>query len=350
MSRGSLRRGLCCLAFGTLVVAAKGAGGADELPAGVLSAGFVFEKAPFRSCHASTVVESKGGLLAAWFGGTEEGAPDVGIWTARYDGTSWSEPVEAADGRQAEGPRQPCWNPVLFGPGPVSLFYKVGPSPRDWWGMQMASSDGGRTWSRPERLPDGILGPIKNKPVVLADGAWLCPSSTEDQGWRVHMERTPDRDRTWTRTGPLNDGKTFGIIQPTILAYPEERLQALCRSRQGSIVESWSSDGGRTWSPVAATALPNPNSGIDATNLRDGRALLVYNHTRKGRTPLNIALSSDGRTWKAGPALESGPGEYSYPAVIATSDGLVQITYTWNRRRIRHVVVDPARIVPRDLP
>ena len=72
--------------------------------------------------------------------------------------------------------------------------------------------------------------------------------------------------------------------------------------------------------------------------------MLVYNHSRTGRTPLNVALSEDGRHWAALAVLEDDPGEYSYPAVIQTSDGLVHVTYTWRRQRVKHVVVDPAKL------
>jgi predicted neuraminidase len=319
---------------------------------GVIATEFVFEQAPFASCHASTIAETPGGLVAAWFGGTREGADDVGIWVARRTADGWSAPVEVATGRQEGGTRYPCWNPVLFQArgGPLLLFYKVGPRPSAWWGMLLTSPDGGQSWSPPGRLPDGILGPIKNKPVLLPDGALLCPSSTEDQGWRVHLERTPDLGRTWTRIGPLNDGKTFAAIQPSILFHSGNRLQIVCRSRQGQIVQAWSQDGGATWGPVEATPLPNPNSGIDAVTLADGRAILIYNHTPKGRSPLNVAISDDGTTWKAGPVLESQPGEYSYPAVIQSADGKMHVTYTWKRQRVKHVVLDPAAIVGRSLP
>jgi predicted neuraminidase len=336
-----------------LVVLSAGAARGDTPAAdGVVEAEFVYTEAPFASCHAATLAETRDGLVAAWFGGTAEGNPDVGIWVARSEGQGWSRPAEVADGRQDDGRRFPCWNPVLFqaDSGPLLLFYKVGPSPKAWWGMRTASADGGRTWSPPTRLPDGILGPIKNKPVRLPGGALLCPSSTEDRGWRVHLERTDDAGAHWTKTAPPGDGTTFGVIQPTVLFHPGNRLQILCRSRQGAVVESWSEDGGATWGSLSATPLPNPNSGIDAVTLKDGRALLIYNHTRRGRSPLNVALSDDGKTWKAGPALETEPGEYSYPAVIQGADGRVHVAYTWKRRRIKHVVLDPAKLVPRDLP
>jgi predicted neuraminidase len=323
----------------------------------VVKAEFIFERAPFPSSHASTVVEVKGGLVAAWFGGKHEQNPDVGIWVSRYDDNRWSEPVEVANGLLSYGTRYPCYNPVLFQPrkGPLLLFYKIGPSPQTWWGMLTTSTDAGKTWSKPRRLPQGIYGPIKNKPVQLANGSLLCGSSTEDAGWRVHMERTPDLGKTWQKTGPLNEPAEFGgIIQPTILSYPSGRIQILCRSRGSRITESWSEDKGKTWSRMQATSLPNPSSGIDAVMMRDGRALLVYNHATGGspygRNRLNVAVSEDGKTWKAALMLEDQPGEYSYPAVIQTSDGLIHVTYTWRRERIKHVVIDPRKLVLQDMP
>ena len=314
---------------------------------------FIYETAPFPSAHASTIVESRqGSLIAAWFGGTAERDPDVGIWMARYEGGQWTTPVEVVNGVQSPALRYPTWNPVLFQPasGPLMLFYKVGPSPSTWWGMVTTSIDDGRTWSRPARLPDGVIGPVKNKPVQLANGDILSGSSSEHDGWRVHMERSTDNGRTWRVTPPLNDGKQIPAIQPSILTHADGRLQALGRTRSGRVFETWSTDNGQTWTPLALTALPNSSTGTDAVTLRDGRQLLVYNHTAKGRGVLNVAVSVDGRAWQAALVLENTPGaEFSYPAVIQTRDGLVHITYTWKRERIRHVVVDPVTLVLRPI-
>jgi predicted neuraminidase len=334
---------------------------ASAQPAAVVSSEFVYASAPYPECHASTIVEAAPGtLVAAWFGGTRERAPDVSIYVARKEGGRWSEPVMVADGVQQDGTRQPTWNPVLFQPragGPLFLFYKVGPSPREWWGMVTTSTDAGRTWGPPSRLPDGILGPIKNKPVVLADGAWLAPSSTEAQGdrWMVHFERSADAGRTWEKIGPVDASRTrLDAIQPSVLFHRDGALQALCRTRQGVVAQTWSRDGGRTWSPLAATELPNPNSGTDAITLADGRQLIVYNHSAHrpespasgDRWPLDVAVSTDGLTWSRVLTLEREPlpSGYAYPAVIQASDGLVHVTYTWDRKRIKHVVIDPRRL------
>jgi predicted neuraminidase len=313
---------------------------------GLVTQEFIYTNAPFPECHASTVVEAGNGFMAAWFGGTREGHSDVGIWSSRLGPNGWSVPVELFNGVSPSEKRYPCWNPVLFevSPSELWLFYKVGPNPREWWGMLAKSKDQGKTWSAAERLPEGIFGPIKNKPVRLKNGDILCPTSTEDTGWRVHFERTSDLGVTWTATPAVNDGKEFGAIQPSVLFHADGRLQAIGRTRQDVIFQVWSTDNGRSWGKMTATALPNPNSGTDAVTLADGRQLLVYNHTRKGRSPLNVAVSADGVTWQAALVLENKPGEYSYPAVIQAKDGQVHITYTWKRERIRHVVIDPSKM------
>lgn len=336
------------------------AGWTAELPtSAVVAAEFINEHAPYPECHASTIAEvAPGQLVAAWFGGTKERNPDVGIWCARQEDGRWLAATEVANGLQPTGPRLPTWNPVLFQApkGPLFLFYKVGPSPSQWWGMVMTSADGGKTWGEPRRLPDGILGPIKNKPVVLADGAWLAGSSTEGgpAGWQVHFELSCDRGATWERIGPVRKGSGLDAIQPSVLFFPGGRLEALCRTKQGVIAQTWSMDGGRTWSALTATELPNPNSGTDAVTLPDGRQLLVYNHsapppeapTKGKRYPLDVALSADGVTWRHVLTLEHEPisNGYAYPAVIQTSDGRVHITYTWNRKMIKHVVLDPKKL------
>ena len=324
----------------------------------ILSEEFIYseKEAQTPECHASTVAETDGRLVAAWFGGTKEKNKDVGIWVSRKTSEAWTTPIEVINGVQEDGTRYPCWNPVLFQPkaGPLMLFYKVGPDPKSWWGLVMTSADGGETWSTPHMLPKGILGPIKNKPVQLANGDILSPTSTEHDGWEVQIESSTDNGKTWTTSGSLNDGKKIGAIQPTLLTYADGQVQMLCRTENGFISECWSSDNGATWGAMTAMKLPNPNSGIDAATLADGRQLLVYNPTGGNwgdRVPLTVAISSDGKSWMDVFELESVTDpktakdeEYSYPGVIQASDGLVHIVYTWNRKTVKHVVVDTKMI------
>ena len=341
----------CCLAPG-VTDTWHGRHQAAAVDPAVSRSEFVFETAPFASAHASTIVETTDGLVSAWFGGTREGAADVGIWLARHVNDAWTQPIEVATGVQPDGVRHPCWNPVLFlaPDNALMLFYKVGPSPQTWWGMVRTSRDNGRTWSDAQRLPEGILGPIKNKPIRLADGTIVAPSSTETperpSKWRVHFERSTDGGKTWTKSAPSEtaDATPIDAIQPSLLIHPGGRLQALGRSRSQRVFETWSDDGGRTWTPVVLTTLPNPSSGTDAITLRNGRHLIVYNHTPKGRSPLNVATSADGKTWAAVLVLEDAPGEYSYPAVIQGHDGKLHVTYTWRRQRIKHIVIDPSKL------
>lgn len=310
---------------------------------------FIYTSASFPSAHASTIAETPDGVVAAWFGGSREGADDVAIWLSRMVDGKWTAPVSVADGVQPDGTRHPCWNPVLapWPDGSLRLFYKVGPSPATWWGMVSESRDGGRSWSPGRRLPSGIIGPVKNKPVWLPDGTVVSPSSTESPDsvsrWRIHFELSSDSGRSWIRTAPpeLPNRLEPQAIQPTILLHRNGALQALGRTRSGFIFESWSLNRGKNWGPVTLTKFPNPNSGIDAVTLRDGRQLLVYNHSPRGRSQLFVALSNDGRDWRSALELETEGGEYSYPAVIQARDGTVHITYTWNRNHIMYVALDP---------
>ena len=330
---------------------------------GVILEEFLYKKAGFPSCHSATIIElDNGDLLCTYFGGTYERHPDVEIRLSRKKkGGEWSAPVSVANGVQAVGKRVPTWNPVLFQPagGDLMLFYKVGPSPKEWWGEVKISKDNGYTWSKARRLEGKILGPVKNKPIQLANEVILSGSSSEANGWQGHIERSTDGGKTWSFIGPLNDGKKMRAIQPALLTHANGSLQMLCRTSNSNseyISETWSNDEGLTWSEMTATALPNNNSGIDAVTLKDGRHLLIYNHAtrnqkgmgHKGRGVINLAVSKDGKSWEAALVLDyidQPEKQYSYPSIIQTSDGLVHIVYTWHRERIKHVVIDPGKLV-----
>ena len=310
----------------------------------------LFTAPPFQQCHASTLVEvTKGKFLVACFGGTQESKPDVSIWLASLTKQGASTPQRVADGVVNDTLRYPAWNPVLFKVrgGDLLLFYKVGPNPREWWGIVKSSADGGRTWSVARRLPPGVLGPIKNKPVQLADGTILAPSSVEEASghWTIHLEKSTDLGRTW-QLQPIDNESALDVIQPSILTYPGNRLQLLSRGKQGRIVQAWSTDGGASWGKLSQTSLLNPNSGTDAVTLKNGSQLLVYNPALpgkdwyNGRGKLRVAESVDGLAWHDVAVLEDGTTEeYSYPAIIEGQDGQVHITYTYNRQNIKHVVL-----------
>ena len=320
---------------------------------------FIFEKAPFEQCHASTIVElPNGDLLAAWFGGQHEGDKSVAIWLSRKAvGGVWSAPVVVAS-----YPDVPCWNPVLFldAKSVVWLFFKPGPDEESWVGAYRTSTDNGATWGDVTYMPAGLLGPIRNKPIILSNGDILAGSSKEagmrrgDKdpqpywSWAAWTELSEDGGKSWSIHGPITfPGVNYAVIQPTLWEISPGHLKMLLRSTTliGAICESTSDDGGKTWTPARATTLPNPDSGIDAVQMKNGTIALVFNDTKHGRSPLNLAFSTDnGASWGFPYVLEDAPGEYSYPAIIQGKDGKLNITYTWKRLRIKHVVVDPAKI------
>jgi predicted neuraminidase len=301
--------------------------------------------------------------MSAWFGGTAEGKPDVAIWSARKSPTGWSAPVELA-----REPEVPCWNPVLFHTkdGRLWLYYKFGPSPGTWTAARKYSTDEGATWSVSEHLPGGLVGPVRAKPLILQDGTIVSGSSVEAyRSWAAWIERSTDGGKTWMKIGPIvpplteeqkalnhapteppppgqkisQSKYTTGIIQPTVVLLRGRHLRLYARSTPMSqhVVVADSYDDGLTWTAGHPLDVPNPNSGIDAVALRDGRVVLIYNNTTSGRSPLNLAVSTDGEHFSMFETLEGQAGEYSYPAMIQTLNGDLEITYTWNRKSIKHV-------------
>jgi predicted neuraminidase len=309
---------------------------------------FIFEDdRPFRSCHASTlIVLPDGDIVAAWFGGERERAPDVAIWVSRRTGGQWAPPQVAAD---QEG--IPHWNPVLYrrDDGVLILYYKIGHKISDWITMFVCSYDDGRTWSQPEPLVEngvGGWGPVKNKMIALQDGAILAPNSLEP-AWDCFVDISYDSGASWVRseTVPLDHTVLIGkgIIQPTIWESAPGTVHMLTRSTEGAIFRSDSADGGKTWCPAYATEMPNNNSGIDLVKLDNGTLVMAYNPTvpvegtiKGPRTPLVLRMSDDnGLTWHSEFMLDQGEKQYSYPAIVAAGSDL-HVTYTWKRERIAY--------------
>lgn len=306
---------------------------------------------PFKQCHASTIQPiGKDSLLAAWFGGTHEANPDVVIWSSLYSHGQWQRPVQIADGILGDN-RFPTWNPVFYQyphSDTLSLYYKIGLNPREWKGYVKHSLNKGTTWSAPQQLPDGILGPIKNKPLTLKNGLLLSPSSTEskEEIWKAHLEISRDHGRSWSISA-IRPDTSIQVIQPSVIQHADGRIQVLCRSKENKVMAAFSTDQGLTWGPWQATNLLNPNSATDAIRLKNGLLMIVFNPAIagndwwEGRTKLHVAISKDGLQWKDVLTLEDGVknDEYSYPTIIQDAKGLIHITYTWNRKSIKHIVL-----------
>ena len=306
---------------------------------------FIFgDDRPFKESHASTLVRlDDGNFLVAWFGGTKEKNPDVGIWLSKGKPGKWSAPSQVFKIRN-----DAHWNPVLFddGKGTIYLYFKVGKEIPTWETWVSTSKDGGATWSEPVEMVKGDFGgrgPVRNKPIILSNGIWLAGASHEEGLWEVFVDRSEDNGKTWQTTPYLTlDRSQFngkGVIQPTLWESTPGNVHMLVRSTNGKIYRSDSKDYGKTWSVLYATDMPNNNSGIDLVKLPNGTLVLVYNPISgnwASRASLNIALSYDnGLTWTKTIVLEndSNKAEYSYPAIISYGNR-VALTYTWKRQRM----------------
>lgn len=323
----------------------------------ILRKEFVMAKCPTDFCHASTLLPlSDGSLLCCWFGGTREGSADTAIYGSRRSGGVWSVPRRLADGAEA------CWNPVLFADGgKILLFYKEGQEIADWRTLLKESSDNGRTWSAPRELVPGDgsggRGPVRSKLLRLAGGRLIAGASTERGLWRSYADYSDDGGLTWRRSKPIViDGLEYaagerttagreiavseqsfygrGVIQPS-LWQDESGVHMLLRSSEGHVYRSDSADGGDSWSSAYPLALPNNNSGLDTVRL-GGRLYLACNPVAANwgqRSPLSIFASADGRGWHKLLDMETQPGEFSYPALLAHA-GRLLLSYTYDRRNI----------------
>ncbi len=306
---------------------------------------YIIDKnAPTKACHASTLVEMDNGEIgAAWFGGTAEGKDDVDIWFSRRSKRGWSEPIKITADENV-----PHWNPVLYKKqdGTIVLFFKVGKKIAEWQTYYVTSTDCGKSWSKPVQLVEGDTsggrGPVKNKAIRLMSGRIVAPSSTEqNDDWRCFVDISDDDMKSWNKTEfverPNRYGKVVHMIQPTLWESEPNNVHMLVRTSRRYVYRSDSLDGGKTWSKAYKTGLFNNNSGLDIVKDAKGRLFLISNPVKENwgeRTPLTVICSTDnGKSWGEGVVLESMPGEYSYPAIIAGENELL-VTYTWNRKKI----------------
>jgi len=307
--------------------------------------------------HSSSIAEThKGVLVVTWYGGSSEGDDDVSIWVSTNDGSGWTPRIEVDDGSG-----DATWNPVLFQPstGPLLLYYKFSGSPSSWVGAVRKSYDDGKTWSERILLPRSddhylssyggrFVGPVKNRPIELPDGSLLCGSSTEHEGWQVHMEiARGDYTNDFELIGPL--GPIEGI-QPTFLVHDDgyQTIQALCRAPGSGrpTPTTWSYDGGQTWTSLSTISLET-SKGLHAVTINNLNQMknrwhiLAYNPS--GRYPLRIAISQDGVNWDV--AIDNvapGDGSMDYPTIMQTSDKMLHLVFSWsNHSKIRHIVLNP---------
>lgn len=308
--------------------------------------------------HAANIFElSNGDIIVVWYAGVYETSPDEVILMSRFNRSSstWEEPRIIVD-----TPGMADGNPVIFEyNGRAYLFYvtiegggleeEIG---RDYpnaikknimrggWDTcsikYKISEDFGRNFGEEKIFRKEWGWMVRNKLLRLSNGEIIFPMYDE-VNWKAIFGISKDMER-WDFTGFITT--PMGCIQPSVLELDKGHLVCFLRTRDNFIYKSESFDYGRTWALPVITSLKNPNSGIDAIRLNDGRLLIVFNDSFDKRTPLNIGISLDnGYNWEIF-NLEVEDGEYSYPSVIQGSDNLIHLVYTYRREAIKYVVLE----------
>jgi predicted neuraminidase len=299
--------------------------------------------------HASSIISlPNGDLLAAFFAGSREKALDVADVICRKPSGSekWTTPeiIHKSEGH-SEG------NTMFLLDKKGTLWFFFNTMWKGGWTINKIrykkSIDGGKTWSDPIwfRKPIGWL--IRNHAIILKNGEILVPVYSEVLGYKSFVLITNNEGKSWKKYGRV--GTT--CLQPNVVQLSDDSLLMYCRTAgSGRIFKSTSTDIGRHWSPAEPTQFKNPNAGIDLFRCQSGNFVLVYNDSTTARTPLKVTLSQDeGKTWPYEKILESDPGEYSYPYVAQASNGVLHLVYTFNRKRIKHVEMDEAWIMSKNL-
>ena len=315
-------------------------------------AAFVVPEGTFAMNHGSSLVElDNGDVFLTWFAGSEELANDVQIYSSRYRSKTRGYSPPRAVVHSGERARGAFWadksigNTVLFYDDAMILwlFYNAIPLPFGGWSTAVVnykqSRDRGQTWSAAKRFVNVIGNLTRNAPVRVGSNTFLVPLYTElltHKGYVCRVEHVRG-DIAAQNCNSAIDAQ--GAIQPALATTQEGSILMLLRDQErNSVRRSWSYDHGQTWSPVEDLGMPNPDAAVALTSLDDGRILLVYNDSADERTPLSVAVSTDGgRTFRKIRDLETSRGKFSYPAVIQTKDSLIHVTYTYNHKTIKHV-------------
>ena len=323
--------------------------------------GYTCENCLVPSVHGANVVEKlDGDLFATWFGGSREGGRDVVLWGADYSlaTSSWSTPrriISPAETSAALGRYiKTVGNSVLVrGEAGVLWLYYVTVSVGGWAGSSLnviATLDEGKTWGTPRRLITSPFANIstlnKSAAVHYADGSIALPVYHEFIGKFAELLHI---DKHGMLLDKIRVTSGRHSIQPLLLPVSAEKAIVLMRDTgpyPGHVLLSRSDDGGKHWSTDEKLQLPNPDSAVAGLRRPDGSLLLVYNDVEVGRNSLALALSRDeGKSWLKVRHFEQDgaiKSEFSYPYLIRSSDGNMHLLYTWNRKRIRHIVFNDA--------
>ncbi len=319
--------------------------------------GFIYDELPGVMAHVASIAPlDQGRMAAVWYAGSREGASDVAIFFAEFDGRQWQTPHRLVDrqscSRDTNMKVKKIGNPVIFRDLESRLWLVYSSVVEGGWSTTSLnykiSSDSGKTWTASRKL---FLSPlfnltynVKNKAILLDDGSFLLPVYHELITKRSALVRVKldEEEVTHEIRRMTFEAKA---VQPALVPLEGRRLMALFRNMDGGhVLAAESDDMGCTWSSPRPLDLPNPNAGFDVIRLGPGTLLAAINNSFEDRSDLSLAISDDeGASWEIAHRLQHQPGmEYSYPSLAIDDLGMIHLVYTHERKSIKHVVFNEA--------